>query len=576
MRKVSVLSLAGVAAVGLMVSTAQGATLYGTEIPDLSLGLGQEAKDVFNLDDFFDSTGTGAVTYTVTGGSVSNGKATVFGSQTAGKNAATFKATSGSESVELSSSVYVSASAIQNGPDIDDNNRIAGQDAGNLFLVGLAPGSSASSSQNLVLPAGGGITGGGATNGGATGAAALITTIASLDLVDAGGNTGLRVRNHVVEAEGTNSASVANELTATLNSDGSYRLEAGANIDGDYIVTFGARAGAVLDAVHLVAAEATDVNLSAQAGFATIAAGAAGATAAFGANGVTVTAGPGQGLLVVSTTPVAVSDVATIQAEVTNVAGAVTAVVGFDAASAAGINPNAIAYTNPSGANVQAGVKKNVATIIRPTSGNVLPAFQVFNSNTSGNINVTISKLSVLQAGALTDYALNPNAKADLSVEGSVSGTTGWLSDIKQQQAAAPTLDTTNHFANGASAGSLKLAGTTATNQFKIAQVFTQVTAGPGTVTGEAYVRRVGAAGTGGNFILILTDGAANEFAAFIDATTIPTDSWRLVQVSSTLSAQAGLFFVAQAANADVLVDDFAVRVIDDEEGQFDEDLLGL
>jgi hypothetical protein len=374
-------------------------------------------------------------------------------------------------------------------------------------------------------------------------------------------------------------ASVANELTATIQSSGAYTLTAGANIDGDYIVTFGAKSGDILDAVHMVAAEATNVDLSAAAAFATLPAGSfQPGTVTFGANGITVVAAPQQGSLIISTTPIAVGEEATIQAEITNAAGAVTAVVGFDAAGIGTLNPNALSYTNPSGPNVQAGVAKNVATIIRATSGSVLPAIQVFNSNAAGgaSITVTISKLSVIQAGSLDEYALNPNAKADLGVNGAVAGVAGWGSDIAGQGAAAPTLDTTNHFANGASAGSLKLAGTTATNALKIAQAFTTATAGPGTVTGEAYIRRVGAAGTGSNFTLILTDGGANAFASVNDGASIPTDSWRSVEVSSTLSAQASLFFVVQALNVDVLVDDFNVWVIDDEDGLFDEDLLGL
>jgi hypothetical protein len=307
--------------------------------------------------------------------------------------------------------------------------------------------------------------------------------------------------------------------------------------------------------------------------------GTAGATATFGANGATVTAGPGQGLLVVSQTAVPVEEVATISADVnSDSANAVIAVLAFDAASVAQPNlGNGLSYTNPGGTNIQANATKNIATTIRPTSGNVLPGFQVFNSGAAGNVTVTVSSLEVVMAGPLTDYAQNPNATADLTVEGAISGVAQWqFNIIPDQNAAAPTLDPTNHFTNPASQGALKLAGTTAANTLKIAQAFTSVALGSGTTVGEAYIRRVGTAAADSNFILIITDGAANNFASFTPGAAIPDNSWWLAQCSSTLSTATNGFFVMQARDVDVLVDDVSVRVIDEEDALFDAGLLGL
>lgn len=578
MRKVSVLSLA---AVGMMASIAQGATLYGGDFPDVRLAPGSQAENVFDLNDFFDASAAGNVAYTVdTGGSLNGSMATVFGSQEPGKKSVKFTATLGSESIDRTVDVYVSQLAIGNAPAIDDNNRIAGQEAGNLFLNALTAGETMTSKEPLDLPDVS-ASPGGSTGGGGTGAAALVVTIASFDLVDDPGMTGLRMRDLDVVAEGTNSASVADQLTATLNEDGSYSLAAGTAIDGDYVVTFGVESGDLVDAVSLVAAEAVPVSLADAAGFVQIVVptGAAQGSVTAANNAVTVTVGPNAGMLLVSQVAVPVEEVATISADVNaGSANAVIAVLAFDTTGIAALNPLALSYSNPGGTNIQAGVVKNIATTIRPSSGSVLPGIQIFNSGATGDLTVTISSLEVVMAGPLTDYAQNPNAKADMTVEGSISGTTGWQSNIiSDQNAAAPTLDPANHFTNPASQGALKLSGTTAANTLQLAQVFTSVALSSGTVVGECYAQRVGDAAAGSNFIVLITDGGANNFASFMTGASIPADSWKLVQCSATLSAAAPqAFFVMQAQNLDVLVDDVSVRVIDDEDALFDAGLLGL
>jgi hypothetical protein len=526
MRKMPVLTVVSLAAVcGLLAAPVSADTLFATDPPDIQLAPGATADQTFDLDDFFDSTG-GTVSYTATGATVgADGVASVFGLSNPGSTKASFTGTNGAETKTVSSDVVVSSFRLGNRPAVDNNNRLAGVAGGNWFVNWLTPGSTFNSRLPLTgLPSGSG-TPGGVTGGGSTGGAgaALIATIANVG-VNENPETGLRSRSiNGSIATGAGSAN-SGSLTATLNADGSYSLVAGANYSGAQIVTLGARSGASVDAVHLLAAKATDVtSLTTLEGTAVTLPGS-----------VTVPAGAAvlaYGAAVPVNTNAQISLYANTPSATVNIAA-----IGFDGALAF----QGVSYTNPGGSNIQASALKCYGTAIRTTSNSVLPAFQVFNAGTAP-VTVQIERLVVVDSGPLIDYAVNLNAVAALPVSGTIPDGNGWIPDILAAGAKAPTASTANHFVGG---GSLSLDGT---GSFANASVISAL--GQGTAVAEAWIQRVGAADAGSNFTLNLTDGGANSFQANTPGAAIPTTGWWKTQASGTLSAAAPqVFLTVQAA----------------------------
>jgi len=557
MRKVPVLTVASLAMLlGLTVLPVCAATLFGSETPDIKLLPGAQGAGVFDLDDFFDSATSATISYTATGGSVdANGMVTVLGGQTAGKLTATFTASAGGESVSVNSVVQVSSFTIGNGPAIDDNNRLVGVSGGNVFYNGIVPGKSVSSVKNLVgrLAAGSAVS-----PGGVSGGAALVATIGQVNVAVT--DTGLRQRSSVLLNSGVGKGTFGG-LTATLNADGSYKLATtAADFANPYVVTLGVKAGQGADGVHLLAAPATDLALTAATyGQLPVAGNAA---VSFDATGIKVSAKANEAVLVYANNPVTVGDYATISVDYTTDSTAINlAAIAFDGALAF----QSVSYSNPGATNLEKGVVKNIAITVRSNAGKVIPAFQLF---ASAPANVTISRLSVIKAGPLTDYAFDVNATA---VSSDLSKLTGWAGDVLGQKAVGPVANAANHFASAAGAGSMLLAGKGA-----VSNAFTQAALGKGTAVGECFVQKQGVADAGSAFTLIFTDGGANAFAAFVPGDSIPTDSWLKVICTGTLSAPSTGFFVAQAAGVNALVDDVSIRIIVDKDSFFDATLLGL
>jgi hypothetical protein len=204
MRKVSILSLGIVAAVGLLTLPAFAATLSGSDLPDIRLGVGQSGDNVINLNDFFHADGD--ISYGVTGGSESGGMLSVDGGAVMGMSTVTVTASSGGESMDQDITVYVNDFSIGT-VDVDNNNRIAGVAGGNIFYNGIVPGNSASGS-GLSIPA----LGGGGSPAGTSGAA-LITSIAEVS-VDRSSGFGVRTVSNVTTGGGNVSAG---GLSVTLN-----------------------------------------------------------------------------------------------------------------------------------------------------------------------------------------------------------------------------------------------------------------------------------------------------------------------------------------------------------------------
>jgi len=551
------LSLLVIGLIAVMVAPAYSATVFGGDLPDIKLAPGTQGDAVFDLGDFFD----GATSYKATGGSLAGSVATVFGSANPGLLTASFTGTAGSESVVIDSTVDVTSFMLGNGPKIDNNNRLAGVSAGNIFFNGIVPGSSVNSAVALSgIPAGGS-----GSPGGVSGAAALVATIGQVSVSVA--PTGLRMRDSAVVASGAGTAT-ASGLTATLNANGTYSLAAANNFDGAWIVTLGAKAGASADGVHMLAAKAVAIDTANAANFLVQPPGTfQQATVTYSAAGVVVNAAPQTGALVIvvntaTMAPIAVGEYATVTFDYNYASGNPNiAAVAFDGA----LGADTVAYTNPGGANLQAGATKNIALSVKTVSGNIFPAFQVFN-NGPGNVSVTISNLKVVMARPLVDYALNVNAKtfaADFA-----GGIGAW---VGLPGATAPAAGAANNFASGA-AGSLKLDGAAGYANAAL----TTVTAGVGTVVGEAYVQRSGAASAGSAFALVITDGVINNMSTFVAGASVPTDAWQKVICAGTNSAATTNYLVAQCAGFNGFVDDISVRVITDKDSYFDATLLGL
>lgn len=567
MRKLSLLSLAGLASLGMIAAPAQSGTIVQNDVPDVVVGVGETSE--VDLADFFASPSEELSFSVDAGGSIDGSVATIFSADSAGSSTVEFSASDGTDTASDSSDVFVSSFNIS-GLEVDDNNRIVGEDGGNVFLNGLVPGSSVDSVAALVLPEGGSGTPGSTTPGGGTGAAALIATIGSVELAydgSDGANTGLRIRSSetVAEAPSGTGEVAAGGLTAALAADGTYTLEASDDYSGTWVVTFGAEAGDSMDAVHLVVAESTAADLSSEGNFTLIPVGDAQADVTFGADGATVTAGPGEGILVVHTAAVPIEGVANISLdyEASATAGVTMAVLGFSG----GIGSN-LAYLNTP--QLATGVEKNLATTIRGSDTN--PGFQVFNGGDS-EVTVTVSSLEVIHAGPVMDYALNPNATADLGLDGSIAAAEDFNADLLGQGSGPVTLSDMNNHASATSAGSLSLAPA---GDLNIGQAWTSLTLGVGTFVAEAFVKKAADAEDTANFLIHLTDGSM-EAQGNLSAAAM-SDDWNKVQASGINSnADANVFLVLQGSGATFMVDDVAVRVVDENEGDYvDTNLLGL
>jgi len=559
MRRVPVLTVVSLAAVlGLMVVPVHAATLFATDTPDIKLKPGDKADSAFDLGDFFDSATGATISYTATGGSVSGSVASVFGSATPGKLTATFTGTAGSEKATATSLVQVSTFLLKNGPAIDDNNRIAGQAPGNIFFNAIVPGQKVESAKALVGVLADGKS---VSPGSVSGAAALFASVGEVTLGTF--DTGLRSRTSAVLGSSATGKIAANGVTATMNANGTYSIATvKTTFTAPYVVTLGVKSGAGADGVHLVVAPAADVDI---AKVGTMQMGTGTATAA----GNKITADKGEALMVYATDTFTVGEYATISLDYTTDSTAANiAVIGFDGTLAF---PNA-SYSNPGSTNLEKGVAKNLSITLKSNTGKVIPGFQVYCAD--GTANVTVTRLSVVNARPLVDYALNVNSEVDLPIDETMGDLTGWGSDVLGQGAKKPAADTDNNFA-APKAGSMLLSG-----KGGLSNAFVTIGLEKGTAVGECYVKRTGEPDNAESaFVLIATDGGANAFASFVGGSTIPTDKWIKVTCAGTLSVKApapSVLFVVQAAGVNVKVDDVALRIITDKDSFFDATLLGL
>jgi hypothetical protein len=366
-------------------------------------------------------------------------------------------------------------------------------------------------------------------------------------------------------------------LSVTLNADGSYSLETTSDFSGAWLVSLGVQMGDNVDALSVLAAQAVNVDMTTGDNKLPIPPNGPDGTpvtqanVSYGSDGATITANAGEGVLLVSNSPITVGDVATLSAMVnTSSTDVHIAIVAFDGALG-----GALSYTNPTGAGLEANADKNIALTCTPMNGSVLPAIQVYNTGSSA-ATVMVKSFEVVMAGSVADYALNPNATATLPVDGSIpSLESAWGHDILQSGAAAPTFSSENNFAAGDGSGSLDLDS----NANAIAQAYLGgIALSQGTVVAESHVKRVGDAAAGSVFAMVLLDGVNFDSGAFPGGPDLPTDHFATVQTSGTVNGSiAGGFFVLQtAAGLDAVVDDVSLRIVDDSDAWFDASALGM
>jgi len=566
MRKVPVLVLS-LAAVTLLVGMpVSAATLFGNDLPGYKLKPGEAGNNVFDLNDFFDSASAATISYTASGsGSVSGSVGSVFGDSQPKVLTATWKAEAGGESITTNSVVKVTNFFIGGGPVFDDNNRIVGMDGGAAFVNGIVPGQKLSSVGKLVgmLAAGGSAV----TPGGVSGGATLVATVGQVAVQTL--DTGLLKRTSALlqAGDGKGKATGSLGITATLLADGTYSIATTkADFTAPAIVTFGSKAGSSVDGVSFLAAPATDLVLD-LANFTQLPTGAPVVAAANGA--LTISCKAGESVLLFANAATKVTGAyATISMDyqIDSTDGNV-AVAAFDGAVG-----TEVSYFNPGQGMLAKNVTKNVSLTIKPNStAGVIPALQVYGKSA---VNATISRLSVVQAGPLANYAMNPNAKVDLKVDGSLASIAGWSKDILAQGGAAPVANAANNnFASAAGAGSMYLAGIGGAG---LSNAFVQTALSKGTASAECYVKRDGDAGANSAFVIIATDGTS-PFASFVAGANVPTDKWLKVVASATLGADAPLIlFAVQAAGLNVYVDDISLRIVKESDRFFDPVLLGM
>lgn len=441
----------------------------------------------------------------------------------------------------LAAPTFANDHLITNDPAIDNNNRIVGEEGGNIFYNGIGSSGMIESVVNLGLPDGGN----GTPGGGSPGGAATIVTIADLTL------EADRTRSTEILAEGDNTASVEGQISATLNEDGSYAVTAEEGFNNDLIVTFGVNTGSEQEAVHLLAAPAVDVSLAeGDVNFGAAGSFPAGELALNG-DSAEVVVQPGQGVLAFAANTVSVGEYATISFDYEADGAANMAAIGFDG----GLNGLAVNYCQLSGGNVAEGETKNIAVTLNSNTGAVLPSFQVVNTAQDGGpISVTISNFKVIQARPLSDYQVDPSLTVD------TAALADWnLGGINNPTGSAAVAD-----------GVLSLTAA----EGEVANALTNPAIPTGTVTLEAMVQKTSdGPDASAFFALVLTDGA-NTINAYVPETAISDSEEMMVVVSgTTTTGMANSFFVTQTADFSA---DVSSAVIRDVEDGSDQDLLGL
>lgn len=544
MKRLPILALSGAMALCVFSGAALAETIEANDTPDIVLPTGPDGtalgENAFDLGDFFSSDENASVDVSVDGSvSVTDGVVSIPSQADAGSSVATF--TAGAEVAETH--IFYSEFMIADRPN--PGNLFAGMAAPNFLLQGIVPGSSVSGSIGS-LPAGGGTSPGGTGGGSPGGGATLIATIGEMSLSE--GVTGLRTRSI-----GDVGDSVGG-LSVSLDASGAYTVSADASFDNAAVVSLGAQSGASTDVVQMIAAPAVALDLNAGWNVGSI---ASIAYAESGDADQTFIVGPA-----VDAPGDTVTLVVTYTASNTEVA---IAVIGFDG----GIDASNLYFTNPKNAALAAGESHTLLLTMSSTQDQVTTGLQVTPLGGSGT--VTIESYHVLNSPALTTLAVNPNAKLDIGVDGSMAdGLAGWTTPVNAGETAA-TLNADNNFATATSAGSAQLDGSSApSNSLKILD-----SVSAGVVSIEAYVKKV--SGDAGTFLMLIDDGGvANSLAASRSAALLD-DTWQKVEASSAIADSGFTFAVAQASGGlNALVDDFSVRVWADGSTFFDARLAGL
>ncbi len=291
-----------------------------------------------------------------------------------------------------------------------------------------------------------------------------------------------------------------------------------------------------------------EIDLSIEQDFTLLPAGQAQADIAFNFDGVTITTNPGEGILVISNTSIRVGDIVSVSLSyLTNSTNLSIAAIGFDGVIAS----NTVNYTNQTGISINNKNKQKIETSFLSHSGNIIPAFQVYND---GN---TLTSVTITELQVRSVNALNAIEEINLEIDGGVPNLDGWVGDVLQSGAGGPIYSSENH--SQLETGSIELKG-----QGGIANAALSMELVKGKQVYECYVKRSSKpVKSNATFVLMVTDGVANTIASFFPIESIPDDRWIKIMCSGTIHVTSGGFLVIQSAGSKVLVDDIAAYLLD-------------
>lgn len=551
--------------------------------PDIRLLTGSASPaGIVDLNDYFSTNNAGAASFSG-GNADANGMVTVPGAANAGTADFTATISVGADSGSVSYTRKVSSFLLEGGPEADDSLILVDQAAGtNVFLNCLRAGVAVQSAAALTGgPAGGGTPGSGTPGDGTPGGGSAVWSITFGQVVSGFSTTGQKTRSSSVIASGGDSLSNGG-LTASIDADGNYTLQAAAGFTGPVVVTFIKSAGDDMDSASVLASAAivgsggagssdlNDPNLPVSLG-----GSGAGGTLPAGASvqvGVALGASPagfsdGTGVKVSAPAGQTVQ----VFLPAIDVDGPVTVSVsawalsgGFDVsttASLAALDSSAflgeqnLSYMNANGSELGQMVPRRLSVVYDSPTGNILPVLQMIGPGT-----VEFDNLEVCRATAPDTYALGNGGHGLYgfpNVANAFAGDmSGGLTDVLVNGVAAPegsgytatgtpSVVSANGFDTAGTAGSIALPGSEG--------VLTNINV-IGEHAGTSAVRVVCNAQTastsgdfgGLNFLALVVSalpdlgGSTASFGTFASASRLAgPGAWTLVETSGQIQSAA-------------------------------------
>jgi hypothetical protein len=602
--------------------------------PDIRLQTGAASPaGIVDLNDYFSTNNAGAATFSG-GNAAANGQVTVPGAATPGTTDFTATISVGADSGSVSYTRKVSSFLLQGGPEADDSLILVDQAAGtNVFLNCLQAGAAVQSAAALTGgPAGGGTPGSGTPGDGTPGGGSAVWSITFGQVVSGFSTTGQKTRSSSVIASGGSSLSNGG-LTASIDADGNYTLQADANFTGPVAVTFIKSAGDDMDSATVLASAAivgaggagsnnlNDPNLAVSLG-----GSGAGGTLPAGASvqvGVALGASPagfsdGTGIKVsapagetvqVFLPQVSVDGPVTVSVSAWALSGGAVGTTASLAAldSSAFLGEQNLTYMNANGSELGTLVPRRLSVVYDSPTGAILPVLQMIGPGT-----VEFDNLEVCRATAPDTYALGNGGQGLYgfpNVANAFAGDmSGGLTDVLINGVNAP--DGSGYTASGTpsvvSANGFDTAGTPGSIALPGSEgVLTNINV-IGEHVGTSAVRIVCNAQTastsgdfgGLNFLALVVSalpdlgGSTASFGTFASASRLAgPGGWTMVETSGQIQSAAlapefgsGYLITVQNASGNptlgsgavINVDDLAAYAVEDVPEYFDATLAGL